>query len=320
MFKPAVKGLLTKLAQPKHLRSTFKVNGEAKGYASEPLVAKQLLQPRSKIDSSPDHFPIHFGSNHSETSEKRQFTETPSCERVLKNMFLVTYEKQHELSRAFLRFQEFYESPVFRQKYFTLDEFKSWYIRKFGKFTYETDWIGFNIPSTVFEEFESGKMNPLSSEEIKLLDIVSTKPKPFYIIGSTSSILGRPADNLGFIEPCHREKLSLGTKSQELSATLIHEMSHGLFYLDSKYSNGVMQEVSSMGVEINPLFQIFYQLGYHKEVWIDEAAAYLISECASHPVLSLNGIDINTQPWSELRAKLQHLFSTACDDNLRAQS
>ncbi|KAI0221055.1 hypothetical protein L0F63_003961 [Massospora cicadina] len=181
----------------------------------------------------------------------------------------------------------------------------------------------FNIPSSVFEEFEVGKMNPLSKEEMTLMAILSSKPKPFYVIGSTTSALERHAQKLEFVEP-HRVKMEASLvsddKPQGLSSTLIHEISHGLYYLDPEYSRSVRNELGLLGEDINPLFQTLEHLGYHKEVWMDEAAAYLISECQSHPIMALNGIDIGEYPWCKLRNKLQELFSLAYVENLRTSN
>jgi len=52
-----------------------------------------------------------------------------------------------------LRFEEYYESPRFKGRIFTFDEYRKWYVKnspkgkKTGRFTYYSDWSGFNIPS-----------------------------------------------------------------------------------------------------------------------------------------------------------------------------
>jgi hypothetical protein len=90
---------------------------------------------------------------------------------LVDRIHLLTFDNQIDLTSTFLRFQEHYESPFFKGKYFTLDEFKEWYIKtspngkKSGKFTYYTDWGGFNIPSYILKPFYNGAFNPLSENE-----------------------------------------------------------------------------------------------------------------------------------------------------------
>jgi len=90
---------------------------------------------------------------------------------------LLIFPTQRDVTLTLLRFQEHYESPKFRGKIFSLEEFKRWYVAnspngiKTGEFTYYTDWNGFNIPSYVLQPFRDGKFNPLSEQERKFLDI-----------------------------------------------------------------------------------------------------------------------------------------------------
>jgi hypothetical protein len=133
---------------------------------------------------------------------------------ILPQIFLVTENKSEELCKIFVRFQEHYESPEFRGKYFSLNQYKKWYIKnsavgkKTGKFSYYNDWGGFNIPSYVLEPFYEGKFGKLSAREAKLLAYFNKyRGQKFYIIGS---------------QP----------KNQRV---LYHEISHGLWYVNDKY-------------------------------------------------------------------------------------
>ncbi|OGZ16930.1 MAG: hypothetical protein A3H76_05890 [Candidatus Lloydbacteria bacterium RIFCSPLOWO2_02_FULL_54_12] len=53
------------------------------------------------------------------------------------------------LAMTFVRMQEYYESgsPRFRGRIFTLGEFKDWYRKERGRWSYANDWSGFNVPS-----------------------------------------------------------------------------------------------------------------------------------------------------------------------------
>lgn len=76
-----------------------------------------------------------------------------NCKEILPHIFHVNFSSQEELASTFLRFQEHFESPSFKGKIFSLDDYKRWYIKhspngqKTGEFTYYSDWSGFNIPS-----------------------------------------------------------------------------------------------------------------------------------------------------------------------------
>jgi len=176
---------------------------------------------------------------------------------IAKNIFLLVFDNQREITKTFLRFQEFYESPKFKGKIFSLDDFKKWYIvdspqgKKTGKFTYYSDWNGFNIPSSVLKPFYSGKFNPLTLREKKILKIFSKRKDKFYIIG------------------VHRE-------SKNIKTFLQHEIAHGLFFVDDNYRKEVLSVISKFDTKLIEE-ELVEKAGYHQEVLLDEIQAYSIS-------------------------------------------
>ena len=106
--------------------------------------------------------------------------------KVAPNVYLVSFEDPHNMCKILLRFAEHYESPKFRNKIFTLKEFKAWYRTtiKGNKFTYYNDWAGFNIPSYAFKAFREQKFNPLSAKEKLFMNIINNLKEPFYIIAA----------------------------------------------------------------------------------------------------------------------------------------
>ena len=170
---------------------------------------------------------------------------------------LLIFDTQRDVTSTFLRFQEYYESPKFRGKIFSLEEFKAWYVqnspkgRKTGKFTYYTDWNGFNIPSYVLRPFYSGKFDPFSEQEKEFLEIFKDKQEPFYIIG------------------VHRA-------TKKLSSLLKHEVAHGLFYTDEDYRREVFAILSQFDIE--PIkVELRSKAGYHEQVLKDECHAHSIA-------------------------------------------
>ena len=171
---------------------------------------------------------------------------------ISKNIFLLVFENQKEITSTFLRFQEHFESPEFRGKIFTLKEYKEWYSKINGDFTYYSDWNGFNIPSYVLKPFYDGKFDPLSKKEEQVLELFKDRGGDFYIIGIHKNM-------------------------EEMSNLLTHELAHGLFYTNKKYRESTIQIVSGFDLE-NIKTELRAKGGYHEDVLIDEIQAYLIDD------------------------------------------
>ncbi|PIR41836.1 MAG: hypothetical protein COV30_01435 [Candidatus Yanofskybacteria bacterium CG10_big_fil_rev_8_21_14_0_10_37_15] len=194
------------------------------------------------------------------------------------NLILVRTKNWDTLASTFLRFQEYYESPKFRGKFFSLEEFTNWHTKKFNNSTYHQIWdeSGFNIPSSVLKPFREGKFNPLSKKEKRFLDLLINIPEPFYIIG----VYGKKID----------------------LPTLKHEFVHGLYHNSKEYRKDVLQELKKHNLKI--FTSIFKKNGYHKAVWSDETNAYLTVRVS--PLFN-----IGFRPTSELqktKSKLRKIF------------
>lgn len=175
---------------------------------------------------------------------------------ILPGVFYIRFDTQEELGRTFLRFQEHYESPEFRGRIFTLDEFRRWYARESGAFTYYTDWVGFNFPSYVMEPFFDGKFDPLTDKEQRIVDILRPhRGKKFYVIGAFG-------------------KKGAAIDPDELS-TIIHEVSHAMFYMDDDYRREVLEVVRS--IDATPIRRALLTLGYCDAVLDDEVNAALLA-------------------------------------------
>ena len=86
-------------------------------------------------------------------------------------IYLVLFKTQYQLAATFMRFQEYYDSPQFKGKIFSVEEYMDWYANVNGKFSYFEDWPAFNIPSQTLKMFFAGWFNPLTNKEKKLLDV-----------------------------------------------------------------------------------------------------------------------------------------------------
>jgi hypothetical protein len=203
---------------------------------------------------------------------------------IIQNIFNVKFDSQRVLAETFLRFQEYFESPKFKGKIFTLNEFKKWYIahypgkKEIGKFTYYKDWVAFNIPSYVLKPFYKGKFDPLSEKEQNFLDLFKDKRrKNFYIIGT-----------------CKKRK--------ELD--LSHEIAHGLFYTNKKYHKEVLGILNKIDPKAKrKIKDHLLEEGYDASVLTDELHAYILADLA---YLRRHGIHISRV--KSIHQKLKQIF------------
>ena len=199
-------------------------------------------------------------------------------QEVGKNIYLLKFGSQKELTSSFLRIQENYESPKFRNKIFTLAEFKKWNPASLGKtkFTYYSDWNGFNVPSYVIERFREGNFNPLSSKEKAILEALDGLDGEFYVIA---------------------------IHGQKTTRTLRHEMIHGLFYTNPSYREKVENLI--LEYQVSELKHALRKMGYCSEVLVDEINAYLAEGTTG---VSLGGRVNKPDDYKELQQKLMALL------------
>ena len=162
--------------------------------------------------------------------------------RIADKIFLLRFDSQYAVASTFLRIQEHHESPTFRNRVFTLEQYMDWYAERFGAFTYYEDWSGFNVPSTAFEPFYKGVFDPLLRKEARLLRSFERERSPFYVIGIADE------------------------------ADLHHEVAHALYFTRADYRKEVRRamrayDTTSLHKRLAP--------GYHRAVWPDEVHAYL---------------------------------------------
>ena len=186
------------------------------------------------------------------------------------NSVWISADSQEELGRTFIRFQEYYESPNpdFRGKIFTLGVVRQWYSVKYGGDTYHHDWTGFNFPSRILLPFKQGLFDPLTSEEIELLNLFKYRHDNFYIMGAQNN------------------------------ATLRHELSHALYDSNEKYRNEIDSYIKKNKRGLAKTRKYILDKGYAEEVINDEIQAYItdnddqtiISSTDPHIILGINKI------------------------------
>lgn len=192
---------------------------------------------------------------------------------VVPGVLHMKFPSQRLMASTMLRFQEHYESPKYRGKAFTLDEFKVWYAstKSHGHFSYYKDWGGFNIPSRVLRRFKKGDFDPLDAKERALLARVKERKGRFYLIATA----GKDGDPV----------------------TLRHEVAHGLWYTRPEYRRRA--QAILRGLDLKPVFKMLKDLGYHKSVWLDEAHAWL-----GDPSKYIRAEGVNPKPYAAARRRL----------------
>ena len=166
--------------------------------------------------------------------------------QITKEIICLQFRTTKELCKTFLRFQEHYESPKFRGEIFTLGEYRDWYAKENGAFTYEDDWEGFNIPSSVLEPFIKGLFDPLTREEQKLVNMFRSRTDRFYILGIAKK------------------------------GPLDHEVCHGLYYTNDGYQKAVNKVLDAY--DLSELEKFLKEKGYCQEVLRDECHAYICED------------------------------------------
>jgi len=167
-------------------------------------------------------------------------------------------DTQKELTTAFVRVSEFYESPYgeIHGKYFDLKEYKKLYAKDHeGRFTYYSDWTGFNIPSSSFKKF------------CELFSDSFTK-KEQYVFNEVEKIIG---------DVFTRKKYYLiGTyKGPSQRSTFEHEIAHSLYSLKRNYKKVCDETYKKIPEKtIEKIVLALKGLGYDEESLRDEIQAY----------------------------------------------
>lgn len=182
--------------------------------------------------------------------------------KIIPGIYAVKIKDPYQRAMLFLRSQEFYESQFdqIRGTHFDFFEFMDIY-RKWRKkdyFSYPEEWVGFNVPGHIVENctnFVLDARNGISSTPYDrvMRDIISSirkevKNSKFYLIGV----------------------------NKFESKLMDHELSHGLFYIDSQYQKDCLKLTKKIPRKIyKSLKKAIVKMGYGEEVVDDEIQAYL---------------------------------------------
>lgn len=165
-------------------------------------------------------------------------------------IYHLRFDTQFDMTSTMLRFGEYYESPEFKGKTFTLASFKKWYMKSQNKkrFTYYEDWHGYNIASKELKPFFEGKFNPLTRSEKQVVELLKDVKGTYYVIATFK-----------------RNRLE--------SETLRHEYCHAVYSKEKEYKKAVKEYLKDKDCE--ELTKFLVKRGYSMSVMTDEINAYL---------------------------------------------
>jgi len=184
---------------------------------------------------------------------------------------------------SFVRIQEFYESPEFKGRHFSLEEYIDWWSLNMSKvkgtFDYPERWNGFNVPGKEILDwlFEC-------DEEIlrdKELDLIRRLAKKLNIdIGETKQgwglyLLLREELKSIYLIGCHRQN---GDKY--IKEVISHEVAHALYFLYPEYKESVQNLLAELDKDIDGKLtkkcavDWLIKRGYDESVIDDEIQAY----------------------------------------------
>lgn len=181
---------------------------------------------------------------------------------ITNGIYLFLFDNAFDLSMHFCRYQEYYESPKFKNTQFTILQFIEWYSKTYGDgiFTYTRDWGGFNIPGDIIWKVQANIIADYNKYDAAMI-------KAFNQISSITHIVNPSAVQ-------HDSFYILGACKTDLGV-LKHELAHGLFYTDTTYRDAMQKLHNELPkTVVSATYKYFSTIGYTKEVFVDELQAY----------------------------------------------
>lgn len=210
----------------------------------------------------------------------------PKLRKLAPKIYCLEFDNAYDLSMTFLRCQEFYESPKFRDTYFTLSDFMEWYSKNYGDgaFTYPVDFVGFNLPSRVI-------MNVMAKLKVEKYDVWT--PYDQLMFDTWGKIVKDMPDQnryecsfylIGVMEP------------KKDKHTLYHELAHALFTTDPDYQKKMGALVNALPEKVwKSMTKKLKARGYADNVYDDEAQAYFASQL--HPIMLTKALRKAARPF-----------------------
>ena len=180
-------------------------------------------------------------------------------EKLVPRVYVTTFDTQYALCMAFVRIQEFYESPKFKGKVFSLEEFMDYWSEEFGNgsFTYPSVWGGFNLPGSVILEWFGNFIAEKQEIRHKELELIK------------EIILA-----VGSIEELSKSYI-IGVHSKSEKASTEHELAHAIYHLYPEYKDSCDNLIEKLPKLVYAKSRAkLVMAGYGRSVLDDEMQAY----------------------------------------------
>jgi len=176
---------------------------------------------------------------------------------IYPNIHHIKFKNQYEITSTMMRISEFYESnvPKICGKWFTVWQLMDAYAKKFGNFTYFTDWRGYNIPGNVLRKF----FKLYNKEDL------TKKEKEIYAI--TYNLI------------CSNKKFYLIMTYED--DDINHELAHAFWNIYPEYKK-YMKKLIKEYKYTKEFKKLLFKEGYNNKVIEDEIQAYFAERNKKH--------------------------------------
>jgi hypothetical protein len=202
---------------------------------------------------------------------------------LLPHIYVLSFETQYELCMSLVRMQEFYESPKFKGRYFTLEQYMDYWCKEFGDgaFTYTTTWNGFNLPGKVIYDWIQKFDEPYDRRKESCDGTKTLRDREVYFLKQIKKLMDK---EMGFTLDDDLEKIYvIGThkndRAKDRRQVIEHELAHAMYYLYPEYRRGCKKLLKSISKrEYWEVKNALIREGYVKNVIDDELQAYFSTE------------------------------------------
>jgi len=187
--------------------------------------------------------------------------------KLYSNIYLLAFKTQYDLCMSFVRVNEFFDNPDFKDRVFALDEFMDYWVKKnkTSCFEYPKRWEAFGLPIRNILKWNAEfgyklSYNGIRDKESKIIEAI---------------VKGIPINDLKnqYLIGIHREG-----KKRIQKRLMDHELAHALYFLDPIYRESCKSLVKKLSKKSfdhikNSLMSVGYDGG--DGTVINEAQAYL---------------------------------------------
>lgn len=173
---------------------------------------------------------------------------------ILPNVLHFNFRSYRTMVRHFLRFQEYWENPHFRNKIFTHKEYKDWYLQQHDSYDIEVSWAGCAVSEKAFEPFFNKQFKPNDKEKAVLEVVKHLRGDRFFVITSVGNdqdtVLHETAHAMYGMNAQYRKQVksilesTLSAKTRDFLNTELSKMEYGPLRFDDELHAYLMEGIT----------------------------------------------------------------------------